>query len=70
MEADKSNAGRRMPLTCVKTGAAGEGRMESSGFWKGAAMANLTRYNPFDELFNEFSKGFWVKPLASRPRPS
>jgi HSP20 family protein len=27
-------------------------------------MANLTRYNPFDELFNEFGKGFWVKPLA------
>ena len=27
-------------------------------------MSNLTRYNPFDELFNEFSKGFWVKPLA------
>lgn len=27
-------------------------------------MANVTRYNPFDELFNEFSKGFWVKPLA------
>jgi HSP20 family protein len=27
-------------------------------------MANITRYNPFDELFNDFSKGFWVKPLA------
>ena len=27
-------------------------------------MANLTRYHPFDELFNEFSKGFWVKPLS------
>ncbi|MDF3010167.1 MAG: hypothetical protein K0S03_963 [Burkholderiales bacterium] len=27
-------------------------------------MSNLTRYNPFDEMFNEFSKGFWVKPLA------
>ena len=27
-------------------------------------MANLTRYNPFDDLFNEFTKGFWVKPLA------
>jgi HSP20 family protein len=27
-------------------------------------MSNLTRYNPFDELFNEFSRGFWVKPLA------
>jgi HSP20 family protein len=27
-------------------------------------MANITRYNPFDDLFNEFTKGFWVKPLA------
>ena len=27
-------------------------------------MANITRYNPFDELFNEFGKGFWVKPVA------
>lgn len=27
-------------------------------------MANITRYNPVDELFNEFGKGFWVKPLA------
>jgi HSP20 family protein len=27
-------------------------------------MANIARYNPFDELFNEFSRGFWVKPLA------
>ena len=27
-------------------------------------MANIARYNPFDDLFNEFSRGFWVKPLA------
>ena len=27
-------------------------------------MANITHYNPFDELFNEFGKGFWVKPVA------
>jgi HSP20 family protein len=27
-------------------------------------MANLTRYNPFEELFSDFGKGFWVKPLA------
>jgi len=27
-------------------------------------MSNLTRYNPFDELFKDFGKGFWVKPLA------
>ena len=28
-------------------------------------MSNLTRYNPFDELFNEFSKGFFVRPFAT-----
>ena len=27
-------------------------------------MANITRYNPFDELFKDFGKGFWVKPYA------
>ena len=27
-------------------------------------MANLTRINPLEELFNDFGKGFWVKPLA------
>lgn len=27
-------------------------------------MTNLTRYNPFDELFGDLGKGFWVKPLA------
>jgi HSP20 family protein len=27
-------------------------------------MANITRYNPFDELFNEFSKGFFVRPFS------
>lgn len=27
-------------------------------------MASIARYNPFDELFNEFSKGFFVKPFA------
>jgi HSP20 family protein len=27
-------------------------------------MANLTRYNPFDDFFNDFGKGFWVKPVA------
>lgn len=28
-------------------------------------MANIARYNPFDELFNEFSKGFFVRPVAA-----
>ena len=28
-------------------------------------MANIARYNPFDELFNEFSKGFFVRPFAA-----
>lgn len=27
-------------------------------------MANITRYTPLDELFNEFTKGFLVRPLA------
>lgn len=27
-------------------------------------MANLVRYNPFDQMFSDFGKGFWVKPLA------
>ena len=27
-------------------------------------MANITRYAPFDELFNDLTKGFWVKPIA------
>ena len=27
-------------------------------------MSNLTRYNPFDELFADFGKGFFLKPVA------
>ena len=27
-------------------------------------MANITRYNPFEDLFNDFGKGFFVRPLA------
>jgi len=27
-------------------------------------MTNLTRYNPFDDFFKDFGKGFWVKPVA------
>jgi len=27
-------------------------------------MANITRYNPFDDFFNDFGKGFFVRPLA------
>lgn len=27
-------------------------------------MASIARYNPFDELFNDFGKGFFVRPLA------
>ena len=27
-------------------------------------MANLTRYNPFENLFDDINRGFWVKPLA------
>lgn len=27
-------------------------------------MANIMRYNPFEDLFKDFGKGFWVKPVA------
>jgi HSP20 family protein len=27
-------------------------------------MADITRYTPFDDLFNDLTKGFWVRPLA------
>lgn len=27
-------------------------------------MANITRYSPFDNLFDELGKGFWLKPVA------
>lgn len=27
-------------------------------------MANITRYTPFEDLFGDLMKGFWVKPLA------
>jgi HSP20 family protein len=26
-------------------------------------MANITRYNPFEDLFKDFGSGFWVRPL-------
>jgi HSP20 family protein len=29
-----------------------------------AAMANITRYNPFEEMFKDFGKGFLVRPYA------
>ena len=30
-------------------------------------MANLTRYNAFDDFFNDFGKGYFVRPLAPFP---
>lgn len=27
-------------------------------------MANIARYNPFEDLFNDFGKGFFVRPFA------
>ena len=30
-------------------------------------MANITRYNPFEDFFNDFGKGFFVRPLALPP---
>lgn len=32
-------------------------------------MANVTRYTPFEDLLNEFTKGFFVKPLAMPGSP-
>jgi HSP20 family protein len=32
-------------------------------------MANITRYRPFDELFDELTKGFFVRPLALPGEP-
>jgi HSP20 family protein len=28
-------------------------------------MADITRYRPFDDLLNELSRGFWVRPFAA-----
>jgi hypothetical protein len=33
-------------------------------------MANITRYNPFEDLLSEFGKGFFVRPFPVRPWPS
>ena len=30
-------------------------------------MPNLTRFNPFEELLSDFSKGFFVRPFAFPP---
>jgi len=27
-------------------------------------MANITHYNPFEDFFQDFGKGFWIKPVA------
>ena len=27
-------------------------------------MANITRYNPLEDLLADFGKGFWIRPLA------
>lgn len=27
-------------------------------------MANIARYNPFDDFFNDFGKGFFVRPFS------
>ena len=32
-------------------------------------MANITRYNPFEDLFNDFGKGFFVRPLGMPGEP-
>lgn len=32
-------------------------------------MANLTRYTPFDETFDDLLKGFFVRPMAFEGQP-
>lgn len=32
-------------------------------------MASLTRYNPFDETFDDLLKGFFVRPMAFENQP-
>jgi HSP20 family protein len=32
-------------------------------------MANITRYDPFEDFFKDFGKGFWVKPYAFPAEP-
>jgi len=27
-------------------------------------MANITRFTPFEDLFGDVAKGFWLKPVA------
>jgi len=29
-----------------------------------STMANITRYDPFEDFFKDFGKGFWVRPYA------
>jgi hypothetical protein len=28
-------------------------------------MANVTRYHPIEDIFNDLTRGFWVKPLQA-----
>jgi len=28
-------------------------------------MANIARFTPFEDLFSDFGKGFWVKPVTA-----
>ena len=27
-------------------------------------MANITHYNPFEDFFKDFGRGFWIRPVA------
>ena len=33
-------------------------------------MANIARYNPFDDFFSDFDKGFFVRPFARPAFPA
>jgi HSP20 family protein len=50
-------------LTHVKVARAATHNMKAS-FQPEATVANIARYNPFEDFFSDFGKGFWVRPFA------
>ena len=47
-----------------QAGRAARGRDGLTATDKEGFMANITRYDPFEDFFKDFGKGFWVKPFA------
>jgi HSP20 family protein len=46
-----------------------EERETSNGHFKERKMSNLTRYGLFDDVFNDFAKGFFLKPMVMEDAP-